>query len=119
LDVEEGSALVGRAHTQMLAHREKRPEAVSYSGSGLFCVLQHPPSSRPTRIQPLLVDSIVNRVKWKETGVWGRYTELYFVWGCMFRSVAGRQRVSIDAGHYVKKPSHSKPNGSYAGDEWL
>jgi len=41
LDVEEGSAMVGRAHTQMLAHQEKRPEAVSYSGSGLFCVLQH------------------------------------------------------------------------------
>ena len=79
LDVEEGSALVGRAHTQMLAHREKRPEAVSYSGSGLFCVLQHPPPPRTTRIQPLLVDSIVNRVKWKEPGVWGRYTELYFV----------------------------------------
>jgi hypothetical protein len=37
----------------------------------------------------------------------------------MYRSVAGGQRFSIDAGHYVKKPYHSKPNGSYAGDEWL
>lgn len=39
----------------MLAHREERPQVVSSSGSGLFCVLQ-----------PSLVDSIVNRVKWKE-----------------------------------------------------
>lgn len=37
----------------------------------------------------------------------------------MFSSVAGGQTFSIGAGHYVKKPSHSNPNGSYAGDEWF